>query len=80
MKDNIIDRQREKILNGSLWKAIFLITIPIALYNLVQNIFELIDIYFSGYIGENQFSFHYLVNSYKAIPTAIDKFKESIVL
>lgn len=51
---NNIERQRDKILDGNIWKIILFISLPIALYNLAQNIFGLVDIYFMGYVGENE--------------------------
>lgn len=51
-ENNNIEKKRNLILTGNLWKALLLISLPVAISSLVVQVFNLFDIYFSSRIGE----------------------------
>lgn len=54
MSDSKLERKRELILSGSLFKTLLIISLPVAFSSLVVEVFNLFDIYFSSSIGENE--------------------------
>lgn len=53
-RDGNIERKRKLMLEGGLYKTLLLISLPAALTNLITEVFNLFDIYFSGQIGKTQ--------------------------
>ncbi len=47
-----ITKKRDMILHGNLWKTILLISLPIAVGQMVIEVFALFDVYFSSTIGD----------------------------
>ena len=50
MKDKLLER-RDLILKGNLWKAIFLLAVPVAINDFVRSMYNLIDTFFVSNIG-----------------------------
>lgn len=49
-KDEFIEK-RDLILNGSVWKVLLLISLPIAFTNFIQMFYSSVDTYFAGRMG-----------------------------
>lgn len=49
-----IEKSRQLILYGNLWKALLLISLPVAFSNVIVALFNLFDIWFSKLIGKTE--------------------------
>ena len=49
-----ISKNRNIILGGSLWKAVFTLAIPVMATNFIQTIYGLVDTYFIAKLGTSQ--------------------------
>ncbi len=54
MENNSIEKNRDLILNGNLYKLVIKLSLPLMLSNLIQTVYSLTDTYFVSKIGDNQ--------------------------
>lgn len=70
-KENNIEKKSKLMLEGNLFKTLLFISIPAAATNLITEIFNLFDIYFSSQIGKTQMAASVLVGPLVNFATSI---------
>lgn len=53
MKTSTPNTNNNPMTNGSVIKALLIVSLPIILSNLLQNVLEIVDMYFIGHLGDN---------------------------
>ncbi len=66
-----VEKKRELMLTGNLWKTLLLISLPVALSGMVIEIFALFDVYFSSILGKSEMAATVFVGPIQNVIAAI---------
>lgn len=69
---DLVSRRRDQILNGNVWKVILIVAIPVMVNQIVVQIYNMFDTYFSNLFCETELSATVFDVSIKSTASAID--------